>query len=296
MDARAPTRAPAEGLRLLLASQGEALAAHEAGALAGSDPDELKRFRVATRRLRALLRAARPLLDETRSETLREELAWVGETLGPVRDLDVLIADLRSTARHFEPGEQYGLALMFRRLEDERQAAREVLGDRLGSERYLALRSQLPGELAGIPVAGTKTTLAELAAKEFHRLDRAVRALDEHPYDDELHDLRLRVKRARYAAELAATEVGEPAGRFVRRAKTVQDVLGEHQDAAVAEARIRTLLQRPQSIRWAIAAGRLIERQYARRQAARAAFPAAWEALREQGRVSWPDRHRRRAA
>jgi CHAD domain-containing protein len=282
---------------VLLAAQVEALAAHEAGAVEGSDPDELKRFRVATRRLRALLRAGRPLVDSTWSEELRGELAWLGEALGPARDLDVLIAGLRSTARHFEPGEQYGLALMFRRLEDERQSARAALATSLRSERYLSLRARLPAEVASIPAVESEATLCDLAAREFRRLHDAARALDEHPYDDELHDLRLRVKRARYAAELATTEAGEPAERFVSRAKAVQDVLGEHQDASVAEARIRALLHRPQSMRWAIAAGRLIERQHVRRQVARAAFPTAWEALREQGLATWgTEKQRRRAA
>jgi CHAD domain-containing protein len=283
-------------LRTLLTAQTDALAAHEPGAVDGSDPEELKRFRVATRRLRALLRAGRPLVDETWSEGLRAELAWLGSTLGPARDLDVLIGELRATARHFEPGEQYGLALMFRRLDDEREAARSALGDCLRSERYLALRGRLLAEIPTLSPVETETTLFDLAAREFRKLDQAARALHEHPYDEELHDLRLRVKRSRYAAELAATEVGEAAEAFVRRAKAVQDVLGEHQDASVAEARIRMLLHRPQSVRWAIAAGRLIERQHVRRQSARAAFPGAWADLRRQGLATWRSPKQRRSA
>ena len=39
-------------------------------------------MRVATRRLRAFLRAARPLLDLEWAESLREELAWLGRPSG----------------------------------------------------------------------------------------------------------------------------------------------------------------------------------------------------------------------
>ena len=42
-------------------------------------------------------------------------------------------------------------------------------------------------------------------------------------------------KRARYASELAGHN------EVVRRAKALQDVLGEHQDAVIAEQRLRAL-------------------------------------------------------
>ena len=67
----------------------------------------------------------------------------------------------------------------------------------------------------------------------------------------------------------------------------VQDVLGEHQDACVAEAHIRSLLGRPHGQRWALAAGRLIERQAIRREWACAAFGPAWARLEHQGRAVW---------
>jgi CHAD domain-containing protein len=65
----------------------------------------------------------------------------------------------------------------------------------------------------------------------------------------------------------------------IRGCKTLQDVLGDHQDAAVAEARIRALVGPRTRPDRALAAGRVIERQHDRRRAARAAFPAAWRAL-----------------
>jgi CHAD domain-containing protein len=70
--------------------------------------------------------------------------------------------------------------------------------------------------------------------------------------------------------------MGKPAVAVIRDLKQLQDVLGDHQDAAVAEARIRALVKPRTSVATAIAAGRVIERQHDRRRAARAAFPAAW--------------------
>jgi CHAD domain-containing protein len=131
-------------------------------------------------------------------------------------------------------------------------------------------------------------SLNAIAGSEFRRLRRAMRALGETPTDEELHAIRIRGRRARYAAELAEAAVGEPASRFIRRAQVFQDVLGEHQDASVAERRIRQLNASARG-RWAaFAAGRQVERQRARRQTARAALPEAWAKLEKRGRAAWP--------
>ena len=75
--------------------------------------------------------------------------------------------------------------------------------------------------------------------------------------------------------------------RFARAAKRVQDVLGAHQDAVVAEERIRGLLGQTRSAAAHLAAGRLVERERARRREARAAFPRAWARLEKRGRRAW---------
>jgi CHAD domain-containing protein len=103
-------------------------------------------------------------------------------------------------------------------------------------------------------------------------LRKAVGALPQEPLDEQLHDLRKRGKRARYASELARHR------SVAKLAKQLQDVLGEHQDSTVAEERLRALgtLAPPDE---AVAAGRLLEREHARRAAARAAWPDAWRRL-----------------
>ena len=78
-----------------LKRQYERLLAHDPGTRLGTHDEELHQFRVATRRLRAFLRAGQELLDPAWGESLRTELRWLGGELGPSRDLDVLIANLR---------------------------------------------------------------------------------------------------------------------------------------------------------------------------------------------------------
>jgi len=129
-------------------------------------------------------------------------------------------------------------------------------------------------------------TLARIARREHRRVGRDYKALGDTPPDEQLHELRKRVKRARYAAELAERARGKPATRYIAAAKRVQDVLGDHQDAHVAEAAIRDLAtDAPPSA--ALAAGMLVEHQRSRRRAARAALPAAARTLHKRGRTAW---------
>ncbi|MGZ4481071.1 MAG: CHAD domain-containing protein [Gaiellales bacterium] len=262
--------------------------ANDPGTRLGRDIEALHRHRVAVRRLRALLRAARPLVDAEWARSLREELAWLGGALGPVRDLDVLLEHLRHEAAALEDAEREAFEPLLADLEAEREAARGRMLEALRDPAYTALLERLERELPAPPPSGSTAELRHLAAIEFRRLRRAVRGIGGDPSDEELHRIRILVKRARYAAELAERAVGRPAARFVGRCKTLQDVLGDHQDAAVAEDRLRRLLAGHEADpAAAFAVGRLVERQRVRRERARAAFPKAWRTLKRAGRRAW---------
>jgi CHAD domain-containing protein len=104
--------------------------------------------------------------------------------------------------------------------------------------------------------------------------------------------VRKRAKQARYAAEAVASALGKKRGRqakaFAGRAADVQDVLGELQDAVVAEEAIERFVgdgDRPGDVN--LAAGRLLERQHVGRANARTDFPATWRKLDRKTRRSW---------
>ena len=113
---------------------------------------------------------------------------------------------------------------------------------------------------------------------------RTFEALGEDPEDDALHASRIAVKRARYAADLAAHELGRPGAKFVAAAKQLQDVLGDHQDAVVAQARIRDWAASSADPASEFAAGRLVQLERDRMAEARAAWPGAWQRLDEAAR------------
>ncbi len=283
-----PRGAPAsEHLRWMLGAQYRAVLRHDPGTRLGTDPEELHQLRVATRRSRAFLRAGLPLLDADWAETLRAELGWLGAVLGPVRDLDVLGERFRADAYDLPRGEQQALRRFFLLLAAERDEHRGRLLEAMRSDRYLELLARLELAATEPHLSGEETPLAELAAQELRRLRKAVRTLPADPPDDALHAIRIRGKRARYAAELAELATGRRVTRFIAAAKAFQDVLGEHQDSVVAGVRLRDGVQRLGGKSFAFTAGRLVEREEARRVAARAAFPEAWKRLERAGREAW---------
>ena len=266
---------PGAALAIALGEQARRLLLHDPGVRLGSDPEDLHQLRVATRRLRAFLRAGRPLLEPAWSEPLRDEIGWLGGALGPARDLDVLIerllADADAIGQHAE-----GVEGLLRQLDVEREGARGIVVGALSSDRYLALLDRLE-HVAQPELSGDETPLREIWRAEWRRTRKAFARLDGDSPDADLHRGRIHVKRARYAAELASHELGKRGARFVDAAKRLQDVLGEHQDAAVAEERIRA---------WAGGADAtgaveaLLQREDERKAAARAAWPVGWKELR----------------
>jgi CHAD domain-containing protein len=271
-------------LRTMLRAQYEQILRHDPGVRMGDDPEDVHQLRVAARRSRAFLRAARPLLDGEWEAGLQDELRWLLSAAGPVRDHDVFSAYLRAEARTLDEGDRAAFDSVLGRVEQEGAAARAALLDVLDSDRYLALLDRLEQAAAEPHAVEDDEPLAGLWRREWRRLRKAVARLDDDPTDEELHETRIRAKRARYAAELAAPVLGKRGERFVSRAKGLQDVLGEHQDAAVAEERLRALVKGSRSTASALATGRLVERQRARRAAARAGFAEAWKQLERAGK------------
>jgi CHAD domain-containing protein len=57
--------------------------------------------------------------------------------------------------------------------------------------------------------------------------------------EEQLHEARKAYKRARYAVEVFVPLEGAPARRLAKRLTTLQDVLGDHQDATITRDVLR---------------------------------------------------------
>jgi CHAD domain-containing protein len=233
----------------------------------------------------------RKLLAPGSVEPLRNDLKWLGQSLGRARDADVL-RDHLDEVLSAEPAELV-LGPVATRIDDtlgaQHQMGVEEALEALRSERYYRLLDSLDDLITW----SAWTVLAEepagrvvpkLLRRDAKRLERAVSEIDEaddpQAHDAALHEARKKSKRYRYAAESAIRAYGKPAKRLARRAKQVQATLGEHQDAVVARAALRDLgVQAHLSDENGFTYGRLHALEQQRADRAEAEFEKAWRRL-----------------
>ncbi len=265
----------------------ESLVAQDPLVRLGTNPEAVHQMRVAGRRFRAILRAARPLLDPSWADALRGEVAWLGTVLGAARDLDVQMEYFKEEAKTLDRQDRAPITRLIRKCKIQREVAQERMLAELRSDRYLDLVDRLRVASREPKLVHADVALRDVAAQEFRRLRKCVRNLHGHPSDEELHRLRIKAKRARYAAELAATTAGKSAWRLIEGLRALQDLLGAHQDAVVGEARVRAFLEAAGSARAAFAAGQMVERLRRRRQEARDGWSKIWKRVKKRGEKAW---------
>lgn len=247
-------------------------------------PDGIHQMRVACRRLRSDLATFRPLLVPGSVDGLREELAWLADELGSARDLEVLRVRLAKTfaADRLQPLD----ADAFARLDADLAAQEAAAGARavaaLDDPRYVGLLSHAVSyaedpavsDQAHRPVGDV---LPGLVAAVVSDLDVAVERLSRKAPDARWHRARIRAKRARYASEAAARALGSSPARLAAAVEAVQEVLGDHQDAAIAaDAVLEAATRHPGDPELVLLCGRLAERERASVRDARRRFAKVW--------------------
>lgn len=232
-------------------------------------PDGVHQVRVASRRLRSILAAYRPVLDRTQTDPLRDELQWLGSELSGTRDAEVSLEHLRALVAAQPP--ELVLGPVAARLQQAELQGGTAGGERAGSTltttRYLELLDALFAlverppltERAGEPA---EDVLREVLRHTVKRMRRQVEAAEdaerggapigttppaespgvvESPYELALHEVRKAGKRVRYTAEVAAPVLGGSVMGLVDAMKAVQDVLGDMQDTVVTREQCRQL-------------------------------------------------------
>jgi CHAD domain-containing protein len=256
---------------------------HDPGVRLGVDAEDVHQARVATRRLRSDLRTFRPLLDEPWAEALRDDLRWLGGELGRVRDSEVLRDRLRAAATTLPGADRHTALAVVAPLVGQVRSARRHLLVAMDTDRYIDVIDHLVAAarapvLTDMATSPAREVLPGLVRKPWRSLKTgAIAARGEVP-DEQLHDLRIRAKRCRYAAEAAAAATGKNAAKFAREVAALQEVLGELHDAVVAEAWLRERSGAPRIHETALfAAGELVALQRDAAERARTGWPAAWK-------------------
>ena len=287
------------GARVML-EQLERIEAHEAGARSGDDPEDIHRMRVATRRLRAARRVfgpaladGSPALDGPTLERANAELKALADALGRVRDLDVFAAALRAHVEETPAGDRAALDAMIADRERERDDAQADLRALLDGGALAFLRHDVHRALEALAAPASepasKRGLERTVRRALPRLiARALRRLEKGevdllaPTSGELHERRIKAKRARYACEFFAPAFGGVLDGPVARLTALQDALGELHDADVAVGALlwgdRGRLGDPARARDAGAIARLAARYAAERDAGLPTFRERWAA------------------
>jgi CHAD domain-containing protein len=268
-----------EVFRAALVRSTTRLLAHDPGVRLGDDAEDVHQARVATRRLRSDLRTFRDVVDDAWATGLRTELGWLADLLGAVRDSDVLLERLLAQSASMPEADQRAAATLLAALADERAVARAALLAGLESDRYLDLLDALIAGAADAPLTAraqkpAKKAMAKFVRRAVKHVDNAAAALGDEPADEDLHNLRIRAKRARYAVDAARPVWGDASRALAKAMAGVQGVLGDLQDAVVAEQWLRA--REGASVAEAFVAGELSAVQRAAAADSRAAFPSAW--------------------
>jgi CHAD domain-containing protein len=279
-----------------LLEQFEELICRESQAWEGLEPEGVHQARVATRRIRAALRAFKQVLPAPPVKQFNQEFKWVADRLGDVRDLDVYREDFRGYVSEIPEEEGTYLNNYRQHLTDRWREARGELRACLASERYRQLKTDFAEFLRRGPdddmPAGDKMTIRRAAkrfiGKQYQRVIRDGRSISSASPDEALHELRIDCKRLRYLFEFFQPTYGKSLAPFIKRLKRLQDVLGEFQDACVATQRLRQYAGAvplvPENREELIVLGQLIGSQRRRAIDRRAGFHDHWERFDRTGR------------
>jgi len=236
------------------------------------------------------LRTFNALLEPVPTRSLRDELRWLADALGAVRDHDVFVARLAQYRNIVEPVDRDALTRLITRFDQHRGPALSALQRALSSKRAatalqaaVAYAIQPPITIDADRLAAS--SVAAIARDVFDKLDRRARKLDHDSPVDALHELRIIAKRARYATDAAVTVV--PGARDQARALArLQDALGDLHDTSIVENALRAALP-DMTLDEAVVTGYVIATEHANANRLRTEWRTPWKHARRPRARAW---------
>ncbi len=231
-------------IALLLGSCWHHLLKNHAVVLERSDAEGVHQMRVALRRLRTICALFRRDIPSPSFEVVNSEARWLMQQLGPARDWDVFAE--ATVTRLVTAAPDVDLGGLREAVEQQRKSSYGALQTVLAGPRcsrfllslgHLAERRGWRNEIDSEALAVLSQPMPTLADKILARWHRKALKRGAHFRQlntDAQHDLRIDLKKLRYAAEfllpLYATHA--PAKRYVARLLRVQASLGRARDIA----------------------------------------------------------------
>lgn len=219
------------------------LIANEDCVLARSHVEGVHQMRVAMRRMRAMITAYKKILPGGCFEDLSRDLKAAGNVLGPARDLDVFLGEILCAV---EGGfdDHPALKVLRARAEHRRDKAYDQVIHYIQSAPYARLlmdvlywvhaQPWVTGVLNPLGIPGAQAAEAVLS-RHHKRLLKLGKNITTMPADQR-HQLRIALKKARYAAEFFAPLYDQNQSKpYLRRLRALQDGLGHLNDLATAQ-------------------------------------------------------------
>jgi len=209
------------------------------------DVRSVHQARVATRRLREAL----PLIAAGKAGRRLERAARsLTGVLGPVRELDVALLMLEELARSNAVSAS-AIATLRTAVTDERhilqrEAAKQIDDidmERLQRKALQVLERKIGQSEDPIDRQARVVAARRRAARRAQRVEAAVDAAGAIYLPDRLHQVRIAVKKLRYALEIVRDLTRSRAEARIRALKRMQDLLGRMHDLEVLIARTRGL-------------------------------------------------------
>jgi CHAD domain-containing protein len=210
-----------------------------------ADDEAIHDLRVAIRRLRTLLKMARPLFGRWHADAVRKAFAEVMKATGDLRDEEVLEETLEDVSQDPDFTKWLG-----GRAARERKLRRNVLA-RIERGDLDRARLMLKALLVFPFDPARNEDLSKFARRTVERARRVVeKGRDVAPEDTlGLHELRISYKELRYSIELLAEALPLDARAMLEPAVVFQKRLGEIHDADVALEVLRSARNLPEAAR-----------------------------------------------
>jgi len=210
-----------------------------------ADDEAIHDLRVAIRRLRTLLKMARPLFGRWHSDAVRKAFAEVMKATGDLRDEEVLEETLDGLSVH----PAFGLWLSARAAR-ERKLRRAVVA-RIERGELDRARLMLKALLVFPFDPARNIDLSKFARRTVERARRVVEKGRDVPPEDMLglHALRISYKELRYSIELLAEALPLDSRSMLEPAVVFQKRLGEIHDVDVAHDVLRSARALPPDAR-----------------------------------------------
>lgn len=227
-----------------------AFLANEPATRLGEDTEALHDMRVAARRMRAAMSAFAPFISP-RLQPFGDQIGWVAAALGDVRDLDVQLERMAEWREGLSEDQSHALDAVEALLVTKRQVACKHLLAVLDSRRYESFVARFSAALRRGPAhnfaAGHVSILAvapDLLERRYRKLRKAGDGVTRQSAPEAYHALRIDAKKLRYALEFVGPIYGKHATEFSTRVTVLQDLLGLHQDADVAQDALQEMAEK----------------------------------------------------